>query len=73
MKFKYEKQTEKFLTLLIITVVPVFLMYVSFEMFYDNMHPITATYGIIIGALLAFVYSAVVSYLHVKKRIKKLI
>ncbi len=69
----YETHVEKFLTLMIITVVPVFLMFISFEIFYDAIHPATATHGIIVGALLTFIYSSIISYLHVKKRIKRLI
>ena len=66
------KQVRSFLTLLTMTVMPVFLMMFAYTVYYDGMHPSSAFQALLVATALVFVYGIIVSFVGVKKWIKRL-
>ena len=69
---KVTAQARHFLTLLTMTVAPVFLMFVAYSVYYDGIHPSSAFTALMVATILVFIYGFLVSLIGVKKWIKKL-
>ena len=53
---KVTAQARHFLTLLTMTVAPVFLMFVAYSVYYDGIHPSSAFTALMVATILVFIY-----------------
>lgn len=69
---KVTKQVRNFLTILTMTIAPIFLMFAAFTMYYDGIRPSTAFTAMVFATIMVIIYGFLVSFIGVKKWIKKI-